>query len=96
VRHQAERFADYWHAKTGKDASKADWEATWRNWIRDTKVPTHLPAGSPQTARSPPTAAQRRSDWGARMAAVVAGATAFPDPPRMIDMGVIDANFASS
>jgi len=35
VRSQAERFADYWHAKTGVNARKADWEATWRNWIRD-------------------------------------------------------------
>jgi hypothetical protein len=31
---QAERFADHWHAKAGKDASKRDWLATWRNWCR--------------------------------------------------------------
>jgi len=49
-----------------------------------------------KTARSPPTAAQRRSDWGARMAAVVADATAPPEPPRTIDMGVIDASIASN
>jgi uncharacterized protein YdaU (DUF1376 family) len=33
----AEAFADYWHAKAGKDASKADWKATWRNWVRNQK-----------------------------------------------------------
>lgn len=31
---EAATFADYWHAKTGQDATKADWYATWRNWIR--------------------------------------------------------------
>ena len=34
VRLEAAKFADHWHAKAGKDASKADWEATWRNWCR--------------------------------------------------------------
>lgn len=33
VRRQAEMFANHWHAAVGKDARKADWEATWRNWI---------------------------------------------------------------
>lgn len=27
-------FVDYWSAKTGKDATKHDWVATWRNWLR--------------------------------------------------------------
>lgn len=30
-------FADYWTAKTGKDATKADWLATWRRWLRNEK-----------------------------------------------------------
>jgi hypothetical protein len=29
----AESFKDYWISKT-KDASKTDWSATWRNWVR--------------------------------------------------------------
>ena len=29
-----ESFKDYWTAKTGKDATKRDWQATWRNWVR--------------------------------------------------------------
>jgi hypothetical protein len=28
------KFVDYWTAKSGKDATKADWVATWRNWMR--------------------------------------------------------------
>jgi uncharacterized protein YdaU (DUF1376 family) len=34
VRLEAAKFSDHWHAKAGKDASKTDWEATWRNWCR--------------------------------------------------------------
>lgn len=31
-----ERFVNHWRAKAGKDATKLDWLATWRNWlIRD-------------------------------------------------------------
>ncbi len=29
----AEMFRNYWKAKPGKDATKLDWEATWRNWV---------------------------------------------------------------
>ena len=34
VRTEAAKFADYWHAKAGRDAAKLDWSATWRNWCR--------------------------------------------------------------
>jgi hypothetical protein len=29
------RFADFWRGKAGKDARKVDWQATWRNWVRN-------------------------------------------------------------
>jgi hypothetical protein len=29
---QAELFANYWAAKSGKDATKTDWHKTWINW----------------------------------------------------------------
>jgi hypothetical protein len=29
------KFADHWTAKAGRDATKLDWNATWRNWIRE-------------------------------------------------------------
>jgi hypothetical protein len=32
---EAEKFRDYWCAKSGKDATKTDWPATWRNWVRN-------------------------------------------------------------
>lgn len=32
VRLEALKFRNHWTAKTGKDATKLDWRATWRNW----------------------------------------------------------------
>lgn len=40
VAREAASFADHWHGKAGKDARKADWLATWRNWIRRANVPS--------------------------------------------------------
>lgn len=34
---EAERFRDHWHAKAGRDACKVDWQATWRNWVRNSQ-----------------------------------------------------------
>lgn len=34
VRRVAEDFRDYWLGKSGKDATKVDWLATWRKWVR--------------------------------------------------------------
>ena len=30
-------FRDYWTAKSGQDATKFDWLATWRNWLRNSQ-----------------------------------------------------------
>jgi hypothetical protein len=32
-RRETEKFRNYWRAKSGKDATKVDWPATWRNWM---------------------------------------------------------------
>lgn len=32
-RMETEKFTNYWRAKAGKDATKLDWPATWRNWM---------------------------------------------------------------
>lgn len=31
---EASTFADYWTSVAGSKGRKADWQATWRNWIR--------------------------------------------------------------
>lgn len=35
---EADKFKDFWHGKAGKDGRKANWQATWRNWIRNARV----------------------------------------------------------
>lgn len=34
-RFETAQFIDYWNAKSGKDATKTDWVATWRRWMRE-------------------------------------------------------------
>jgi len=39
----AARFRDFWVAKPGREGSKLDWFATWRNWVRNERA---LPGNS--------------------------------------------------
>ncbi len=34
VKVEIAKFRDYWRSKTGANATKIDWQATWRNWVR--------------------------------------------------------------
>jgi len=43
---EAARFRDYWIAQPGTKGRKLDWQATWRNWCRNSK---------PHSRASPPT-----------------------------------------
>ena len=38
VRQVAEQFKDYWAAQAGQKGVKLDWDATWKNWVRNTKA----------------------------------------------------------
>ena len=52
---ELERFRDHWAAKTGQGATKADWQAAWRNWVR--KAVEFAPRGAaaqPDTTPSGP------------------------------------------
>lgn len=33
-----DQFKDYWIAQPGQKGVKLDWDATWRNWVRNTKA----------------------------------------------------------
>jgi uncharacterized protein YdaU (DUF1376 family) len=44
VRQVAEQFKDYWIAQPGQKGVKLDWDATWRNWVRNTKAVKANPA----------------------------------------------------
>lgn len=39
----AQKFADYWHGKPGKAGTKLDWQATWRNWVREERAKSQGP-----------------------------------------------------
>lgn len=43
--YETQKFVDYWRGKSGKDAAKADWPATWRNWMRKAHEGNHRPRG---------------------------------------------------
>lgn len=36
---EAANFCDFWWSKPGADASKLDWKATWRKWVRNSRRP---------------------------------------------------------
>lgn len=47
---QLDAFRDYWTAKPGKDGCKLDWDATFRNWIRNSRQTTRAgPTAKPKT-----------------------------------------------
>lgn len=56
---EAEKFRDYWHSLAGAKARRADWPATWRNWIRRIDVPKGAD-GRPAAAGQDPSA---QRDW---------------------------------
>jgi hypothetical protein len=37
AREEAECFARYWQAKSGKEAVKLDWFKTWQNWVTNSR-----------------------------------------------------------
>lgn len=39
IRIEAEKFRDFWISKAGRDGVKLDWQAVWRNWLRNAKTP---------------------------------------------------------
>ena len=41
-----DQFRDFWTARPGKDGIKLDWDATYRNWIRNQRAGTGMPSKS--------------------------------------------------
>lgn len=56
---EAARFADYWHGAPGAKGRKADWPATWRNWMRD-KIDGKFSKGTSPTGTKPTQESDRR------------------------------------
>lgn len=50
INHSTEVFVNYWRAKAGRDATKVDWLATWKNWlISDEEKAGRAAGGRPLT-----------------------------------------------
>jgi hypothetical protein len=47
----ANRFRDYWHGVAGANGRKADWLATWRNWVRSQSAPKNFSASITKPSR---------------------------------------------
>jgi hypothetical protein len=67
---EAEKFKNYWIAKSGAGATKRDWSATWRNWVLNAMEGRHVAAAS-RTRSSGATPTAGRAPTGAD--AVLAG-----------------------
>lgn len=50
IQDEADKFADYWHGVAGAKGRKADWQATWRNWIRNSRAVGNARAGPAPSA----------------------------------------------
>ena len=44
---ETEKFVNYWTAKTGAQATKLDWPATWRNWMLGAAERLRSPGSAP-------------------------------------------------
>lgn len=61
---EAEKFRDYWKSVAGAKGCKLDWDATWRNWVRNSNAATPGAAG----AEAPPTAESlTEAEWANTM-----------------------------
>jgi hypothetical protein len=67
---EAEKFKNYWTAKTGAAATKRDWAATWRNWILTAMEGRHV-ANASRRGSGGPASIAGRAPTGA--SAVLAG-----------------------
>jgi len=82
VRREAEKFANYWHAKAGKDARKCDWLRTWKNWIYREIAYSKGRAGNCKTPAQPalpPLSFKERDTLNAIELDIALG---FPPPPQ--------------
>lgn len=61
---ELERFRDYWAGVSGQRGRKLDWDATWRNWLRNAedRKPRQQSFGQPRTAGS-----LTEDDWEAML-----------------------------
>ena len=52
IRVEADKFKDYWHSVAGAKGVKLDWQATWRNWMRNSSQQKGKPNGQQKPSRA--------------------------------------------
>lgn len=67
VRRVADGFRDHWTAKSGKDATKVDWLATWRTWCRSEITQRQFPPSARSAAPKSAFIADRKAQADAWM-----------------------------
>ena len=55
IRLEAQKFHDHWKAAPGQKGVKLDWQATWRNWMRNSKSPKNRKFGENDPTTTDPT-----------------------------------------
>jgi hypothetical protein len=63
----APSFRDYWHGVAGAKGRKADWSATWRNWVRREADSTKTPPKVNGFSKPDPQALPAAEPWEQRM-----------------------------
>jgi len=71
-RADTDQFVDYWTAASGSRASKMDWPAAWRTWMRKAQRDAERDA---QPRRTRPAAGGHVSATDANIAAFLGGGT---------------------
>ena len=59
LRSVGEQFKDYWSAKAGSGSTKLDWQATWRNWVRNQNITKPLFNKADVVHQTVPSSSQR-------------------------------------
>jgi uncharacterized protein YdaU (DUF1376 family) len=72
IKSEAEKFKDYWIGVAGAKGLKADWDATWRNWIRN--ATTNSPNSKFKTFDGDQHGRKPRAKSKTQMDAFIAGA----------------------
>lgn len=57
---ETDRFINHWQAESGRNATKIDWVAAWRNWML--RAEDGLSGGRPANGNKPPSV-NPRDEW---------------------------------
>lgn len=97
VRDIALTFLNHWTSKTGKDATKLDWEATWQNWCMSAITQKQYPQPRNGPSQAPLSFRERDAEAAAqRIARLTGGMANAPlltdQPQETVDVAAIEVH----